>query len=148
MVLPLSDTNRRNKSEEEWKKMKARLLFFCFLGKAVSLTCYQCPKVVILLGLISMLKDNDKQMWNNSLTILILFQSGKSGELKLQRWWTHRVVQEWGMVPEVLEQPRWWITDDEADVLSFQTKSLNQVFNCGIIDDEAYVSFVFLIQTN
>ena len=62
MVLPLSDTNRRNKSEEEWKKMKARLLFFCFLGKAVSLTCYQCPKVVILLGLISMLKDNDKQM--------------------------------------------------------------------------------------
>ena len=51
MVLPFSDTNRRNKREEEGKKMKVCLLFLCFLGKAVSLTCYQCPKVINVMTL-------------------------------------------------------------------------------------------------
>ena len=110
--------------------MKARLLFLCFLGKAVSLTCYQCPKVISDLDWLR--REMSKiiiyflfQSYSNLNLILILsysnlipilFWSGKSGELNLQRWWRpDRMVQKWRMVPKVLEQPKWWVTHDETD---------------------------------
>jgi len=86
--------------------MKVCLLFLCFLGKAVSLTCYQCPKAKVVNSTCS--DGGDRTEWC------------KSGEW-CQKSWNNQDAVSWGCAEQPPSEGYETCLTEERDSNSTQT---------------------------